>query len=140
MDVHDKATRSLNMSRIRSKGTKPELRVIEACRTVRALTGRRFWTNVRKLPGKPDIVFPRSKVAIFVNGCFWHSHDCRYGRVTPKTNSTFWSLKRSATITRDAEKTRQLVALGYDVHVIWECDTYGGVNLATLVGSWVTPG
>lgn len=138
MDVHDKETRSYNMARIRSANTKPELAVVDVCRSVRDTTGQRFYINVKRLPGKPDVVFPRAKLAIFVNGCFWHSHSCRYGRVTPKTNFEFWAAKRAATVTRDEQKMLQLVKLGYNVRVIWECEAKNGLELTPLITEWLT--
>ncbi len=119
MDVHDKETRSFNMSRIRGKDTKPEMIVRRACHAL----GLRFRLHRKDLPGKPDLVFPKHKTVIFVHGCFWHSHDCRYGRVVPKTNAEFWREKRAATVERDRRKTAQLEAAGWRVLEYWECET-----------------
>lgn len=84
--------------------------------------GYRFRIHQQGLPGKPDIVFTRRKKAIFVNGCFWHSHSCRFGQVSPATNADFWIAKRRATIARDAKKTAELQALGWEVFTVWECE------------------
>ena len=119
MDVHDKETRSFNMSRIRGKDTKPEMIVRRACHAL----GLRFRLHRKDLPGKPDLVFAKHRTVVFVHGCFWHSHDCRYGRVVPKTNAGFWREKRAATVERDREKARQLEALGWRVLEYWECET-----------------
>lgn len=119
MDVHDKETRSFNMSRIRGKDTKPEMIVRRVCHAL----GLRFRLHRKDLPGKPDLVFAKHKTVVFVHGCFWHSHDCRYGRVVPKTNAEFWREKRAATVERDREKARQLEALGWRVLEYWECET-----------------
>lgn len=76
----------------------------------------------KDLPGKPDIVWSRKKVALFVNGCFWHSHNCRIGRRTPKSNSGFWQEKFKKNRSRDAENIRKLRTAGWTVGVIWECE------------------
>ena len=117
-DVLSKVQRSQNMSAIRAKDTKPELLVRRALHAA----GFRFRIHRKDLPGKPDIVMPSRSVVIFVNGCFWHSHDCRYGRVTPKQNAQFWAAKRSATVVRDASNHQALRELGWAVEVIWECE------------------
>lgn len=107
------------MSRIRGKDTKPEMLV----RRLLHSSGYRYRVHVADLPGKPDIVFTRKRRVIFVNGCFWHSHDCRYGRVVPATNSEFWANKRDATVARDASKSASLEQLGWTVITVWECET-----------------
>ncbi|WP_253375355.1 very short patch repair endonuclease [Okibacterium sp. HSC-33S16] len=116
-DVLTPAQRRKNMSHIRATDTKPELAVRRRLHKL----GFRFRLHVRGLPGKPDLVFPGRRKVIFVNGCFWHSHDCRYGRVVPVTNSEFWAKKRSDTVARDARNRRDLQSLGWDVLVVWEC-------------------
>lgn len=116
-DVHTPAQRSYNMSRIRSKDTAPELRL----RSLLHRAGYRFRLHRRDLPGRPDIVLPGSKVAVFVHGCFWHRHQgCRYTTM-PGSNPEFWSSKFSRTIERDAENLRALERLGWRVVVAWEC-------------------
>ena len=119
MDVHDKKTRSLNMSRIRGKDTKPEIIVRKICHRMRL----RFRLHRKDLPGKPDIVFPKHQKVINVNGCFWHSHDCKYGRVKPKTNAAFWERKRRRTVERDGENDAKLLELGWESETVWECET-----------------
>ena len=117
MDVHDKKTRSYNMSRIKCKDTKPE----EMVRKALFARGFRYRKNDRKLPGSPDIVLPKYKTVIFVNGCFWHGHKgCKY-YVVPKTNTDFWLDKINHNINRDAQKNTQLLKLGWHVITIWEC-------------------
>jgi DNA mismatch endonuclease, patch repair protein len=118
MDVHDKATRSYNMSRIRSKDTGPEVRIRSLCHR----QGLRFRKNVPELPGKPDIVFPKHKTVVFVNGCYWHIHTCPRGQVIPKTRTEFWQSKRLATVDRDEQKRQQLEYLGWRVMTLWECE------------------
>ena len=118
MDVHDKNTRSYNMSRIKGKNTKPELLV----RKFLFAHGFRYRLNVKTLPGKPDIVLPKYKTVIFVNGCFWHGHKgCKYF-VVPKTRTDWWLNKIKETQKRDREKEIELNVLGWKVITIWECE------------------
>ncbi len=117
-DVHSPETRSYNMSRIRGKNTKPE----ELVRKYLFARGFRYRKNDARLPGKPDIVLPKYKTVIFVNGCFWHGHKgCRYF-VWPKNNADFWKKKIGGNIERDAKNLRLLTELGWKVIVVWECE------------------
>lgn len=118
MDVHDQKTRSFNMSRIKGKDTKPE----EIVRKYLFSHGFRYRKNDKRLPGTPDIVLPKFKTVIFVNGCFWHGHNnCKYF-VVPKTNTEFWMNKINANIERDHRQHKELIDLGWKVIVIWECE------------------
>jgi len=118
MDVHNKTTHSYNMSRIKGKNTKPELLV----RKFLFANGFRYRLNVKTLPGKPDIVLPKYKTVIFVNGCFWHGHKgCKYF-VVPKTRTEWWLNKIKETKKRDREAEIQLNVLGWKVVIIWECE------------------
>lgn len=106
------------MSRIKSKNTKPE----ELVRKYLFSQGFRYIKNDRRLPGSPDIVLPKYKTVIFVNGCFWHGHNgCKYF-VWPKSNEDFWKNKIKANIARDKKKTDALEALGWKIIVVWECE------------------
>lgn len=117
-DVHDKAIRSYNMSRIKNKDTKPEILV----RKFLFAKGFRYRLNDKKLPGKPDIVLPKYKTVIFINGCFWHGHrNCKYFRL-PKTKSEWWKEKIARNIENDQIKQAQLVNSGYSIIVVWECE------------------
>ena len=117
-DVHDKATRSYNMSRIRNKDTKPEMLV----RKFLFANGFRYRLNDKKLSGKPDIVLPKYKTVIFVNGCFWHGHDnCKYFKL-PATRTEWWNAKIEGNIKNDIIKHTLLRDAGYKVIVIWECE------------------
>ena len=118
-DVHTTEQRSYNMSRIGAKDTKPEIIV----RSLVHQMGYRFRLHRNDLPGKPDLVLPRHGKIIFVHGCFWHMHRCRYGRVTPKTNAEFWQAKRTGNVERDRRNLRQLRKTEWKVLVIWECWT-----------------
>jgi DNA mismatch endonuclease (patch repair protein) len=118
-DVLTREQRSANMAAIRGKDTKPEI-------VVRRLThrlGYRYVLHGRKLPGKPDLVFPSRRRVIFVHGCFWHMHSCRFGKVVPATNADFWERKRAGNVLRDERHIKALTALGWKVLVIWECQT-----------------
>ncbi|MFA6809198.1 MAG: DNA mismatch endonuclease Vsr [Eubacteriales bacterium] len=117
-DVHDRATRSYNMSRIKSKNTKPEILV----RKFLFAKGFRYRVNDKKLPGKPDIVLPKYKTVIFVNGCFWHGHDgCKYF-VVPKTRTDWWLGKINKNKVKDNDNIQKLKDEGWQALVVWECD------------------
>ena len=117
-DVHDKHTRSYNMSRIKGKNTKPEMLV----RKYLFAHGFRYRLNVKSLPGKPDIVLPKYKTVIFINGCFWHGHKgCKYF-VIPKTRTEWWLNKIKDTQKRDREAEIELNVLGWRVITLWECE------------------
>lgn len=117
-DKHSKEVRSYNMSRIRSKDTKPE----EMVRKYLFAQGFRYRKNDVRLPGKPDIVLPKYKTVIFVNGCFWHKHEnCKYF-VWPKNNATFWKNKIQNNVRRDSYNCQLLEQEGWSVLNIWECE------------------
>lgn len=117
MDFLTPAERSLRMSLVRSKHTRPELIV----RKIAYQLGYRYRLHVTSLPGRPDIVFRRAKKVIFVNGCFWHSHTC--SRATkPRTRAAWWQRKLSATAGRDRRNQDELRAAGWEVLVLWECE------------------
>ena len=127
-DVHTPEQRSYNMSRIHSKNTKPE----ELVRKFLFSQGFRYRKNDAKLPGKPDIVLPKYKAVIFVNGCFWHGHEgCRYF-VWPKNNTEFWKEKITGNIQRDKHNHQLLANQGWRVIEIWECQLMKSVVDNTL--------
>jgi DNA mismatch endonuclease (patch repair protein) len=117
MDNHTKQQRSYNMSHIRSKNSKPETLV----RHFLFAKGFRYRKNVRKLLGCPDIVLKKYKTIIFVNGCFWHKHDCEEF-VLSKTNVDYWLNKINSNKDRDISNIEKLKTLGWKVIVIWECE------------------
>ena len=129
-DVQNLSTRSFNMSRIKGKNTRPEMLV----RKFLFANGFRYRLHVKNLPGHPDIVLPKYKTVIFVNGCFWHGHKgCRYF-VLPKTRMEWWLQKIKGTWVRDKDAEIKLQVLGWKVIVIWECELKN-INLtATLSG------
>ena len=118
-DVHSPETRSYNMSRIQGHNTKPEIRVRKLLHGM----GFRYRLHVKDLPGKPDLVFPRAQAVLFVHGCFWHMHRCKYGKPAPATNRTFWAEKRRGNADRDKRNRRNLRKAGWHVFEIWECHT-----------------
>ena len=116
-DNHSKEVRSMNMSRIRSTNSKPE----EIVRKYLFSKGFRYRKNVKKLPGCPDIVLPKYKTVIFVNGCFWHKHDCpRF--VWPSSNQDYWIPKIQRNIERDRLNAAELQKKGWHIITFWECE------------------
>ena len=119
-DVHHPRVRSKNMSAIKSKNTKPELTIRKALHA----RGLRFRLHVKTLPGRPDIVLPRYKAVILVNGCFWHGHHCHLSS-TPKTRQEFWLGKISNSMSRDRLVHDQLLDAGWRLGIVWECAIKG---------------
>jgi DNA mismatch endonuclease (patch repair protein) len=117
-DVHNKSTRSYNMSQIKGKDTKPELLV----RRYLHANGFRYRLHVKTLPGKPDLVLTKYKTVIFINGCFWHAHEgCKYFKL-PKSRSAWWEEKLLANRERDQVAVEALKESGWKVIVVWECE------------------
>lgn len=117
MDIKSREARSRNMAKIRSRDTKPELYI----RSLLFRQGLRYRVNHTAIDGKPDLYFPKYRVAVFIHGCFWHRHEgCKYAYM-PKTNMEFWSIKFNANKTRDERVILQLISSGFRVLVIWEC-------------------
>lgn len=119
-DVHDKVTRSKNMSAIKGKNTKPEIQI----RKLLHSKGFRYRLHVKKLPGKPDIVLPKYKVVIQINGCFWHKHDCHLFK-WPSTRTEFWKDKITKNAKNDRKNIFSLQYQGWRVLTIWECALKG---------------
>ena len=118
MDRLTQEQRHKNMSNVRNRGTKPEIKV----RKWLWQRGFRYRLNVKSVPGKPDVVLRKYRTAVFVNGCFWHGHEnCKKFRV-PKTRTEFWSEKISRNRRRDVKNQEILAANGWQVIVIWECE------------------
>lgn len=118
-DVLTPEQRSRNMRAIKARDTGPELIV----RRLLHAMGYWFRLHRRDLPGRPDIVVPGRQVVLFVHGCFWHRHRCRYGRVQPSTRHEFWQAKFAANLERDRRAARALRRDGWRVLIVWECQT-----------------
>lgn len=129
MDRIAPARRSALMSRIRGRDTGPELAVRRALHAA----GHRFRLHRRDLPGRPDIVLPGLRTAVFVHGCFWHRHEGCRNATTPGTRTDFWQAKFAANVERDARVARALEALGWKVVVIWECEAEKPERLAEVI-------
>ncbi|NTU49932.1 MAG: DNA mismatch endonuclease Vsr [Desulfobulbaceae bacterium] len=133
VDVVDIATRSRMMSGIHGKNTKPEILV----RSMLHRQGFRFRLHDRKLPGKPDIVFPRYHAVIFVNGCFWHGHECRLFK-WPETRSEFWRKKIMRNRYLDHKSQEALLTNGWRVGIVWECTLRAGKRNPVIIAQGLT--
>lgn len=132
-DIHTREVRSANMAAVRNRDTKPEL----AVRRLLHGMGYRFRLHNRELPGTPDLVLARHRVVVFVHGCFWHKHECRAGRSTPKTRAEFWEAKRNANVARDERHMAALMSSNWRVLVVWECWTGDLPNLAGRLATFM---
>lgn len=126
--------RSALMSRVRQRDTKPELMV----RKLLHARGWRYRLHDRKLPGSPDLVFPRLRKALFVHGCFWHGHDCKLGKL-PSSRTEFWTAKIEANRERDSRVLAGLKSRGWDALVIWQCETKNTETLLHRIESFLHP-
>lgn len=136
MDRLTRERRSWNMSRIRSRDTKPELLV----RSVLHRLGFRFRLNSVRLPGRPDVVLTRHRTAVFVHGCFWHRHAyCRFA-YQPKSNVGFWTEKFGQNVARDSRNKRALRRLGWRVFVVWECQAADRAALTKRLAAALSAG
>ncbi|MEE1946960.1 DNA mismatch endonuclease Vsr [Pedobacter sp. KR3-3] len=127
-DVHSKETRSFNMASIKGKDTSPEMIV----RKFLFSKGFRYLLHDKKLPGRPDIVLPKFRTVIFINGCFWHGHDgCKY-YVVPKARTEWWLDKINGNIAHDEKAIGLLAASGWNIITIWECELKRGKIEMTL--------
>ncbi len=128
-DVFAPEKRSAVMRAVKSRDTAPELKVRK---TAHAL-GLRFRLRRDDLPGKPDLVFPSKRTALFVHGCFWHGHDCPHGARMPQNNRAYWQAKISRNMARDKATLSALKKLGWTPRVIWECQTRDAATLSRLI-------
>ena len=117
-DVFSKEKRSEVMRAVKGRDTKPEI----ALRKKLFALGLRYRLNVKELPGKPDLVFPKHKTVVFVHGCFWHGHNCKRGRRQPKQNAEYWIEKIARNKARDKKNAAELKKLGWRVIAVWECE------------------
>lgn len=127
------AERSRNMRAIRGRDTKPELIV----RRLVHRMGFRFRLHRHDLPGRPDLVFPRYRKIIQVQGCFWHKHGCSVGRREPKSNVEYWTRKRERNADRDRRNRARLVRLGWRVLTVWECQLQDRKRLSERVRNFL---
>ena len=135
-DIVDSKRRSAMMARIRGRDTAPEL----AVRRIAHRMGLRFRLHRKDLPGRPDLVFPKHRLAVFVHGCFWHRHEgCRHA-TTPKSRVVFWTEKLAMNVARDARQEAALKELGWRVLVIWECETRNEAAVERRLAASVKPG
>jgi DNA mismatch endonuclease, patch repair protein len=132
-DVYGPEKRSAVMRRVKGRDTAPELRV----RRLLWSLGVRYRLGRADLPGKPDIVLPGRRLAIFVHGCFWHGHDCARGARIPKANRDYWVGKVSRNRTRDAAVRGALDAAGWRVETVWECELKDAAALEARARSWL---
>lgn len=129
-DVLTPEQRSRNMAAIRGRNTTPELRVRRALHVL----GYRYRLHRKDLPGKPDLVLPKYRAAIFIHGCFWHMHDCPLGHPRPATNAAFWEEKRGGNVERDRRNAERLLENGWTVFTVWECETRSAEKLSRAIG------
>ncbi|HAF80061.1 very short patch repair endonuclease [Brevundimonas aurantiaca] len=129
------AARSSLMAKVRGKNTTPEIAVRKAAHGL----GYRFRLHQRTLPGSPDLVFPARRKVIFVHGCFWHRHDGCRKTTTPKTRADFWNSKFQTNVARDARDRVALESAGWEVMVVWECETKDRAKLETLIRRFLGP-
>jgi DNA mismatch endonuclease (patch repair protein) len=128
-DVFDTEKRSAVMRAVKSRDTMPELKVRRAAHAL----GLRFRLGRSDLPGKPDLVFPSRRVALFVHGCFWHGHDCPRGARMPQNNRAYWQAKIAGNVARDKASLANLRKLGWKPAVIWECEAKDAEKLVRLI-------
>lgn len=133
VDFMTEAQRSAHMAKIHSKNTKPELQLRRALHAV----GFRYRLHDRTLPGRPDLVFAGRRKVIFVNGCFWHGHNCPVGSRLPKSNTIFWADKRQRNQERDSLQRMQLIDLGWEYLDVWECELALNANLVAQVAEFL---
>lgn len=135
-DVLTPEQRHRCMSRIGPRDSKPEMVV----RSLVHRLGYRFRLHRKDLPGKPDVVLPRHRKVIFVHGCFWHRHSCKYGRPQPRQNAEFWRDKLQRNVERDKRVRQRLRENGWQVLVVWECETRDTDRLRKRIGGFLSWG
>lgn len=134
-DHVDPECRSRIMASVGTKNTKPELIVR---RHLHGL-GFRYRLHRRDLPGSPDLIFPRLRKALFVHGCYWHGHECRWGNL-PKSNQAYWEKKIRTNRERDARNLADLRSLGWEVHTVWQCELRNGAEALDRIVEYLRNG
>ena len=132
-DVFSEEKRSEVMRAVKDANTKPELKLRKAL----FARGFRYRLHARDLPGKPDLVFPRYRSVIFINGCFWHGHDCARGARVPKSNRDYWLAKIARNKARDEDIVKALAALGWRAYIVWECSLQNVDDAADKAARWL---
>ncbi|HOP20163.1 MAG TPA: very short patch repair endonuclease [Parvularculaceae bacterium] len=132
-DVFSAEKRSEVMRAVKGANTKPELKLRKAL----FARGFRYRLHARDLPGKPDLVFPRYRSVIFINGCFWHGHDCARGARVPKSNRDYWLAKVARNKARDEDIVKALAALGWRAYIVWECSLQNVDDAADKAARWL---
>jgi len=134
MDVFDVQKRSAIMRSVKSKNTKPEMKI----RRLLHRAGYRYRLHRADLPGKPDLVFPSRQKVIFVHGCFWHQHPgCRHAD-RPSSNNEYWQKKLDRNVARDAVTIKALRQLGWEALIVWECQTCPETEILNIIRSFLT--
>ena len=123
VDHVDQRTRSDIMAKVRSRDTGPEMQVRRSLHRA----GYRFRLHRADLPGRPDLLFPRHRIALFVHGCFWHPHGCKKSKL-PKSNVAYWAGKLQRNVSRDSKVRSELEQIGWKCRVIWQCEIASGVE------------
>ncbi len=121
------------MSQVRGRDTQPEMRV----RRLLHAAGLRYRLHGKGLPGKPDLVFAGLGAVVFVHGCFWHMHKCKWGKPVPASNKTFWAEKRHGNVARDKRNRAALRAAGWRVFEVWECETRDAARLEVRIAKLI---
>jgi DNA mismatch endonuclease (patch repair protein) len=132
-DIFDAEKRSEIMRAVKGADTGPEIALRKALHRM----GFRYRVNVKGLPGKPDLVFPKHRAIVFVHGCFWHGHDCPRGKRPPKTNAAYWRRKIARNVERDRETIAALRRHGWFVKISWECDLKNSPKEANRIAGWL---
>ncbi len=132
-DIFSKEKRSEIMRAVKSRDTGPERKIRKAL----FARGLRYRLNDKRLPGSPDLVFPKHRAVLFVHGCFWHGHDCPRGRRLPKTNARYWREKIARNVKRDARARVALRRMGWRVKISWECDLQDAERAARKIAGWL---
>jgi DNA mismatch endonuclease (patch repair protein) len=132
-DVFSKTKRSEIMRAVKDRDTAPEIRIRKAL----FAKGFRYRLHDRRLPGRPDLVFPKHRAVLFVHGCFWHGHDCARGRRKPKTNEDYWRNKIARNVARDKASIAALRRMGWRAKISWECDLQQVSEEARKITGWL---